>query len=132
MNNFNNLIRFKKRTGFTLIEVLLAMAVFSIAGIAILSAAENNFRSLSALEQQTFANWVASNRLVELHVDRTWPPKNNQKGQITLAGKEWYWLQKVIKTENADMRFVSIEVRLNEDEENPVTELYTYVAKAEP
>jgi len=132
MNKIDLLIRLKRNVGFTLIEVLLAMAVFSIAGIAILGAAENNFRSLSTLEQQTFANWIASNQLVEVHVETTWPPKNNKKGQVTMVGKEWFWLQKVVKTANADMRYVTIEVRLDEDEDNPIAQLHTYVAKVAP
>jgi general secretion pathway protein I len=116
--------------GFTLIEVMLAMAIFSIAGIALLSASDNNIRNLSHLENKILANWVASNQLVAVTLDPTWPPKNNKKGTVEVAGQEWFWLQKVIKTENKNMRSVVIEIRNKEDEKLAITSLVTFVSKS--
>jgi general secretion pathway protein I len=118
--------------GFTLIEVMLAMAIFSIAGIALLSAADNNFKNLTHLEQKVLANWVASNQLVAATLDKTWPPKNNKKGTVEMAGQEWFWLRKVIKTENKDMRSVVIEIRSKEDQERAITSMVTFVSKSQP
>lgn len=117
--------------GFTLIEVMLAMAVFAIAGLALLSAASNNAQNMGYLEDKMFANWVAANQLVTANVDKTWPPKNNVKGDVELAGRQWFWQKKVIETTDKDMRAIVIEVRLNEDEKLPLTSLTTYVAKVE-
>ena len=121
-----------KNKGFTLIEVMLAMAIFSIAGIALLSAADNNFKNLTHLEQKVLANWVASNQLVAATLDKTWPPKNNKKGTVEMAGQEWFWLRKVIKTENKDMRSVVIEIRSKEDQERAITSMVTFVSKSQP
>jgi general secretion pathway protein I len=118
--------------GFTLIEVMLAMAIFSIAGIALLSASDNNIKNLSHLENKVLANWLASNQLVEVTLDTTWPPKNNKKGTVEMAGQEWFWLQKVIKTENQDMRSIVIEIRNDEDEKLPITTMVTFVSKSQP
>lgn len=115
--------------GFTLIEVMLAMAIFSIAGVAILGAAESNVRNLGHIEQKVLASWVASNQLVETTLDKKWPPKNNKKGKVELAGREWFWQQKVIKTTDKDMRAIVMEVRLEESEESSLTSLMTYVSK---
>jgi len=116
--------------GFTLIEVMLAMAIFSIAGIALLSTADNNFKNLSHLENKVLANWVASNQLVAMTLDKTWPPKNNKKGTVEMAGQEWFWLQKVVKTENKNMRSVVIEIRNEEDQKLAVTSIVTFVSKS--
>jgi general secretion pathway protein I len=118
--------------GFTLIEVMLAMAIFSIAGIALLSASDNNIKNLSHLENKILANWVASNQLVAVSLDPQWPPKNNKKGTVEMAGQEWFWLQKVIKTENKDMRSIVIEIRNKEDEKLAVTSMVTFVSKSQP
>jgi general secretion pathway protein I len=115
--------------GFTLIEVMLAMAVFSIAGIAILGTAETNARNLGYLESKIIANWVASNQLVEATLDSSWPPKNNKKGKVELAGQEWLWQQKVIKTTDKDMRAIVMEVRLDEKNPAALTSLMTYISK---
>jgi general secretion pathway protein I len=118
--------------GFTLIEVMLAMAIFSIAGIALMSAADNNIKNLSHLENKVLANWVASNQLVAVSLDTAWPPKNNKKGTVEMAGQEWFWLQKVIKTENNTMRSVVIEIRNKEDEKLAITSMVTFVSKRQP
>jgi general secretion pathway protein I len=123
--------RFSK-SGFTLIEVMLAMAVFAVAGVALLGVADNNYRHISHLEEQMFANWVASNQLVEVSLDKTWPPKNNRKGKVEMAGRSWHWQQKVVKTANKEMRAVTMEVRLDEDEELVTTSLTTYLAQDKP
>ncbi|MGL1955988.1 MAG: type II secretion system minor pseudopilin GspI [Colwellia sp.] len=121
-----------RQIGFTLIEVMLAMAVFAIAGVALLSAADNNFRHISHLEEKMFADWVASNQLVSATLNQTWPPKNNLKGDVELAGRQWFWQQKVIKTTDKDMRAIVIEVRIDEGDELSVASLMTYVSKVNP
>lgn len=122
----------KKNVGFTLIEVMLAMAVFSLAGVALLGVADNNYRHISHLEEQMFANWVASNQLVELSLDKTWPPKNNRKGSVDMAGRTWYWQQKVVETANKAMREVTMEIRVDEDDELISASLVTYVSRDKP
>lgn len=126
-SNSLNLLR-----GFTLIEVMLAMAIFAIAGVALLGAADNNYRHISHLDEKMFANWVASNQMVAAKLDTTWPPKNNKKGEVELASRTWYWQQKVIKTANNEMRALVMEVRSKEDDEFPVTSIMTYVAQDKP
>jgi len=121
-----------KAKGFTLIEVMLAMAVFAIAGVALLSAANNNFRHINHLEDKMFAGWLASNQLVSVTLDKTWPPKNNLKGDVELGGRKWFWLQRVVKTTDKNMRAVVVEIRLDEDDELAVSSLMTYVSKSEP
>jgi len=121
----------QKSSGFTLIEVMLALAVFSIAGIALLSTASNNARNIGYLESKMFANWVASNQLVAASLETKWPPKNNLKGEVELAGRAWFWQQKVIKTTDSDMRAIVMEVRSREDDELAISSLTTYVSKVE-
>ncbi len=117
--------------GFTLIEVMLAMAVFSIAGLALLGTASNNARNIGHLEKKMFANWVASNQLVSTTLEVKWPPKNNLKGEVELAGRAWFWQQKVIKTTDKDMRAIVMEIRLKEDDELAISSLTTFVSKVE-
>lgn len=120
-----------KSRGFTLLEVMLALAVFSIAGIALLTTSSNNARSLGYLETKMFAEWVASNQLVAANLDKTWPPKNNEKGEVELAGRQWFWHKKVIKTTDNDMRAITIEIRTDIDDELAISSLTTYVSKVE-
>ncbi len=121
----------KATSGFTLIEVMLALAVFSIAGIALLSTSSNNARNIGHLENKMLANWVASNQLVSASLVKKWPPKNNLKGEVELASRTWFWQQKVIQTTDKNMRAIMMEVRLNEEDDLAITSLTTYVSKVE-
>jgi len=117
--------------GFTLIEVMLAMAIFAIAGVALVSTSDTHFRNLSHLETKMMANWIASNQLVEASLETKWPLKNNKKGKVEIAGQEWYWLQKISKTNDQNMSAVTIEVRLDEASTSSIGFLTTYLAKAQ-
>jgi len=118
--------------GFTLIEVMLAMAIFAIAGVALLGSADTNLRTLSQLEKKMIASWVVSNQLVEASLDQSWPPKNNKTGKSDIAGHEWFWQQKVIKTTDKNMRAIVVEVRANEKDKSALALMMTYVSKSEP
>ena len=93
---------------------------------------DNNARHIGYLENKMFAGWVASDQLVNAHLSTAWPPKNNLKGNVEMAGRKWFWLQKVIKTDNKEMRAIVMEVRFIEDDEFPLTSLMTYVAQDNP
>ena len=116
--------------GFTLIEVMLAMAIFSIAGVALLGTANTNFTNMSLLEEKMLASWVASNQLVEGKLARQWPPQNNKKGTQELSEHKWSWTQRVVKTADDNMRAVYIDVRKKAEDEKAITSLMTYVSKA--
>lgn len=117
-----------KVAGFTLIEVLLALSVFALAGVALLSTSDTHFSSLNHIENNMVAQWVASNQLVEVTLDEQWPPKN-KKGKVEIAGRQWHWQQKVVATTDKEMRSITIEVRSNEKTSSALASLTTYVAK---
>ena len=123
------LYRRHQSTGFTLIEVMISMAIFSIVGLSLLSTSSSTLNGTRRIEQQALANWVASNQLVEVKLSKQWPPKNNQKGKVTLADTQWYWSQKVLKTTDDTMKAVVVEVRQQEKDKQAITSLTTYVVK---
>lgn len=75
----------KTQRGMTLLEVMVALLIFAMTGTAILKAAGDHLSSVGQVEAVTFANWVASNRLSQLQLDTTWPPKTTSKAI-------WKWL----------------------------------------
>ncbi|BCO20976.1 type II secretion system protein GspI [Alteromonas sp. KC3] len=119
----------QRATGFTLIEVMVALSIFALAGTAILKAASEHLSSIGQIESVTFANWVASNRLNQLQLETTWPPKNNVKGNMEMADRTWYWKQTVTKTNDDDLRSVTIFVGEDKTYNDSVTSVTTFVAK---
>jgi general secretion pathway protein I len=117
--------------GFTLLEVLVALAVIAFSLAAAASAVSGNARNASGLQQRTYAHWVAMNKMAELHVANKWPSIRTTKGSALMARHEWFWAIKVSKTpDNKDfMRRVDITVRADEDDESPLVTLTGFVGK---
>lgn len=101
--------------GFTLIEVMVALSVFSLAALAALQAASGHLTGLSALQDKTFAQYVASNRLAELSLEKEWPLEDKRSGQQEQAGVTWYWQQQVAETVTPNVVAVTVKVMKNED-----------------
>tara|TARA_Y100000296_G_scaffold17761_2_gene21003 strand:+ start:1491 stop:1895 length:405 start_codon:yes stop_codon:yes gene_type:complete len=118
-----------KQSGLTLLEVMVALLIFALTGTAILKAAGEHLSSVGQIESVTFANWVASNRLNQLQIENTWPPKNNLKGSVQMADRTWYWQQTVTKTNDNDLLSVTISVGEDERYSSSVTSVTTFVAK---
>jgi len=124
-----NILQIKHSSkGFTLIELLLALAIFAYSASAILGVVGTASNNLGQIEEMTFASWVANNRMVELQVIKQWPPKDKEKGEQELAGKKWYWQQKVVKTEDKDLRAVTVNVFANKELTSSIYSLTTYVS----
>jgi len=119
----------KYTIGMTLLEVLVALFIFALTGTAIMKAASDHLIGVGQIEDITFATWVANNRLTQLHIDTTWPVKNNQKGEQQMARRKWYWQQRVIKTSDSDMVQVEVSVGLDEEYKGTVTSATTFIAK---
>lgn len=118
-----------KQKGLTLLEVMVALLIFALTGTAILKAAGDHLSSVGQIESVTFANWVASNRLNQLQLETTWPPKNNLKGSMEMADRTWFWQQTVTKTNDADLRAVTISVGEDKNYVGTVTSVTTFIAK---
>ena len=118
-----------KQQGLTLLEVMVALAIFALTGTAVMKAASDNLASVGQIEEITFATWVANNRLSQLHLQPTWPLKNNQKGEQIMADRTWYWQQRVVETNDENLRAVEVTVSLDEQFSSSITSVTSYFAK---
>ena len=118
--------------GMTLIEVMVAIFIFAISATAILRSGAEHLRSTSMVTEISFATWVANNRLHEVMIDDTWPLKNNQKGQMELADKTWYWRQSIVDTADKDFKQIVIDVASDKAMTSVITSVSSYVAKPLP
>ncbi|MFW2373974.1 MAG: type II secretion system minor pseudopilin GspI [Gammaproteobacteria bacterium] len=115
--------------GFTLIEILVALAIIAIALGALIKASGSHTASVAYLKQKSIAHWVAMNEIAELQIKKTWPGKGEKKGSTEMAGHEWFWLRELKETVNDDTQQVSFTVYLDEDHEQQVTRLMAYLSK---
>lgn len=102
----------KRSSGFTLLEVLVAMAVLAIAMGAIINAATQSIASTAWLRDQTFASWVALNKVNEqLLAAEPWPDEGSAQGSAELANRAWLWEARFAKTDDPDLRRLEVTVR---------------------
>jgi general secretion pathway protein I len=98
------------RGGFTLIEVLVALAIVSIALLAALRAAGQGTSNVDALRARLLAGWVAENVLAEQRARGDWPSQGLLRGTQRQGGIEFTWREEVLATPNARFRRVDIRV----------------------
>jgi general secretion pathway protein I len=97
--------------GFTLLEVLVALAIVAVALSAAVRAGGVSIDSSAQVKERMLATWVAQNRLAELSARRAFPPIGTTNGGATQAGRSFGWEQAVGTTPNSDFRRVEIRVR---------------------
>lgn len=120
-----------QQRGMTLIEVLVALMVFSYAAITLVTASSTNLSSQARLRDKTFANWVAQNQLTEfiLEYDPASKKKSSKSDKAEMAGQTFYYKIKVEDAGSEWLNTVRVEVSSDEDMEYLITTLTGFVEK---
>jgi general secretion pathway protein I len=122
--------------GFTLVEVLVALAVFAVGMTALIVAGTQRAQDLSYLRDRTLASWIAADRIDELRLERHWRI-GSRDGEVEMAGQTWAWQAEVVGTPNESVHRVEMAVSRASGNE-PVARLTgflgdpAHIADAEP
>lgn len=119
----------RRSGGFTLLEVLVALAVVAIALSAILTSSGRNVNAAASLRDRTVAMWVAENRLAEVRLEAGWPDTGRTRGQVEMAGRDWFWTMRVEETQDEDLRRVELEVAREREAENSAFTLLGFIGR---
>jgi general secretion pathway protein I len=117
--------------GFTLLEVLIALAVIALSMGAIIKATGDYTNNQSYLRDRTMAMWVARNVLVQFQVDKEWPRVGERKGTQEMGNREWRWLAVTSQTDETELRRLDVEVFSidSEDDELPLSVLSGFLVQ---
>lgn len=102
----------RSQSGFALIEVLVGVAVLSIALIAGLRAIASGTDTQGALSQRTQALWSADNTLADLRINRQWPEIGTSSFSCPQDRYIFVCQRKVLSTPNPAFRRVEVTVYL--------------------
>ena len=113
--------------GFTLVEVLVALAIVSIALLAALRAAGLATNAAGELRLRVLAGWVAENRIAEHRARGDWLPLGIGRGRQSQGGVEFAWREEVIATPNSAFRRVDVFVSAPAEESRALARLTGFV-----
>ena len=101
--------------GFTLIEVLVALAIVAIGMAAVLSALSSSANTAGYLRDKTFAQWVALNQIANAaHLGPAASDRRHATGTRIMPGRSWHWRQEVVTTEVPGVVRIDVKVRPKE------------------
>ena len=104
-------LRHSSEHGFTLIEMLVALAIFSLAALALLRLEGATVTSTARLQDQAMAQIVARNLAVEALTDPMPPTLGQQSGTEVNGGRRWTWTRIVARSPEPRIQQIRIEVQ---------------------
>lgn len=96
--------------GFTLLEVLVAMAILSLGMIAVFSGMNQSLNVTTRLRDKTLASWIALNRIAEMQVTGEYPDAGNRHDQVEMAHMDWVYDMQISNIPQIEMRRIDITV----------------------
>lgn len=122
-----------KGRGFTLVEVMITLAIFAVVSGALVRNASMTVHQTSLVRDRTLAWWVAENYLSEMRSlpreDENFPSVGSSRLSVKMARRDWRILVEVNQTENINMRRIKISVYEENDIEAPLITLSSFMGK---
>jgi len=137
----NSRVTFTRKNGFTLIEILVALAIIAIALAALIKASGNHTYSATYLKEKTLAHYVAMYELEKLRLekDRDWPDTGKEKKSTEMADHDWYWTREIKQmmdpiTGKPSDQFIEVSfvVYGDEDRNKNLSHLVSYLSRIIP
>ncbi len=101
----------RRSWGFTLVEVLVALAIVALGSAAVMTALGTGSQSTSRLRDRSYAEWVALNRLAEIRISREWPLAKSESGEEAMAGRRWQWRQTIEASDIKGLWRIRVDAR---------------------
>lgn len=105
------MVRIVPREGFSLLEILVALAVFGLAAMALLNLSGESVRTAARVQDRTLGGIVADNVAAEAALGLT----TEGAGRAVLAGRQWSWRRDIQPTGVAGLERIEVRVSPMED-----------------
>ena len=103
-----------RSSGFTLLEMLLAMVVIAVVGITISTATGNVASQTFTLERRTMAHWVGQNQINRLRLslrgDNSALPEGKDTVRVYMGKRDWQVRTEIKATDHPWIRRVEVNV----------------------
>ena len=103
-----------KVRGFTLIEVVVALAIVALGMSTLLMTLGSAADTAGYLRDKAFAEWIAFNQLTLTRVAGQMPAAGSSEGDLDFAGRHWHWKQDVTQLGFPGILRIDVRVQPND------------------
>lgn len=115
--------------GFTLLEVMVSLAVVSIGLIAVFNGIIQMAHSTSTLRERALADWIAMNQISEIRLSGEFPDVGDSNDTVEFAGREWRWTARISETGVENLRRIDMAVAYDELPDDVITLMTGFVSR---
>ena len=125
----------RSRPGFTLLELMVALAVLAIVAMAVFGRAGDSVRDLHTLEQRTLARWIAENEVARMRLEHRGTTQAISLGtvrqRVRQGDRSWQVVRETQSTSHPSLRRVEVTVYALEDgrEVGPLDTLIAFMGR---
>jgi general secretion pathway protein I len=121
--------RYAGHRGFTLLEVLVALAIVGLGMMAIFTQLNQSLLATDRLREKTIAGWIALDRITELKVTRQFPRAGEQTDELEMVGQEWKYTVKTTQTPIENIRRIDVTVSRGEKPDVILSKMTGFLGK---
>jgi general secretion pathway protein I len=101
-----------RRSGFTLIEVVIALAIAAVSLGALTATISQMVDGSSSIRERTYASWIAQNRIAEMRLANVVPDVSTTTSEVTYANLEWQLETTVSETGVENLYRIDVQVTM--------------------
>ena len=122
--------RIRAHRGFTIIEVMVALAIVAFSLTAIAASMGQMIDAANAMRDRTYASWIAQNKIAELRLANELPEPSETSGEIEFAGTTWAWTAKIEAVPAGIENFFQVHVSVSyPGDENAVRTVIGFIGE---
>jgi general secretion pathway protein I len=120
--------------GFTLIEVLVALAIIAFCLVAVFGQMSQSATAAIRLRDKTLAQWVALNQITEARLTNQYPgPGSTKSDDVEMAGQRWHYEVNFSKAGDVEyMRRADVTVSLASEPNRPLALAVGFIEQPKP
>lgn len=118
-----------RESGFTLLEVMVALAIVAFGIIAAFNGIIQMAHSTARLQERAMGDWIALNQITEIRLSGEFPDVSEFDGSVEFAGRPWRWQATVSETGVEDLRRIDMSVAFEEAPDDVVTIVTGFVTR---
>src|SRR3569833_3278237 len=119
-------------SGYTLIEILVALAIIATAVAAVVAGVSGYVNNAAYLRDRTVAQWVVSNKIAEMQLATEWPSPGKRRGVALMADHEWSWQVNVSTTDDPDVLCLDVSAYPDKRSQTALADAVAYLSRPAP